>query len=66
MKEEEYEVEKILCNSEPVFARGSNGAMPFLSQNRNAIEMTDSGQEQDPIKIKNKGHRASIAKTIDR
>ena len=50
MKEDEYEVEKILCNSEPVFARGSNGAMPFLSQNRNAIEMTDSGQEQDPIK----------------
>ena len=78
MKEDEYEakfgkkrgllnLERILSNSEPVIDRDSNGAMPFLRPNRNDIEMTDtrSGQEQDPIKIKNKGHRTSIAKAID-
>ena len=58
-------LEKILSNSEPVIARDSNGATPFLLQGRNDIEMTDSGQEQDAIKLKNKGHRASIAKAID-
>ena len=76
MKEDEYEakfvkkrglfnLEKILSNSEPVIT--SNGVMPFLPRNRNEIEMIDSDQEhaQDPIKIKNKGHRASIAKAID-
>ena len=73
MKEDEYEVkfvkkrgllnlEKILSNSEPVIAQDSNGAMPVLSQKRNDI---DSAQGKDPIKIKNKGHRASIAKAID-
>ena len=76
MKEDEYEakfvkkrgllnLEKILSNSEPVIT--SNGVMPFLPRNRNEIEMIDSDQEhaQDPIKIKNKGYRASIAKAID-
>jgi len=58
-------LEKILSNSEPVISRDSNGAMPFLPQNRNDIEMADSGQEQDAIKVKNKGHRTSISKDID-
>lgn len=74
MKEDEYEVKLLkkrgllnLSNSEPVIARDSNGAIPFLPQNKNDIEMIDSSQEhaQDPIKIKNKGHRTSIAKAID-
>lgn len=76
MKEDEYEVnfvkkrgllnlEKILSNSEPAIPRDNNGAMPFLPENRNDNEMADSGQEQDPIKFKNKGHRTSIAKAID-
>ena len=64
-KRELLNLEKILSNSEPVIARDSNGAMPFLPPNRNDIEMNYSGQEQDPIKIKNKGHRTSIAKAID-
>ena len=64
-KRELLNLEKILSNSEPVIARDSNGLMPFLPPNRNDIEMTYSGQEQDPIKIKNKGHRTSIAKAID-
>jgi len=76
MKEDEYEVnfvkkrgllnlEKILSNSEPAILRDNNGAMPFLPENRNDNEMADSGQEQDPLKFKNKGHRTSIAKAID-
>ena len=76
MKEDEYEVrfvkkrgllnlEKILSKSEPAITQDSNGAMPFLSQNGNDIEMTGSAEGQDPMKIKNKGHRTSIAKAID-
>jgi len=76
MKEEEYEVKfakkrgllnlkNILSISEPVIAKDSNGTMPFLSQNRNDIEMTDGGQKQDSIKIKKRRHRASIPKAID-
>ena len=76
MQEDEYEVKfvkkrgllnlkKILSISEPVIAKDTNGTMPFLSQNRNDIEMTDGGQKQDPIKIKKRRHRASIPRAVD-
>ena len=76
MKEDEHELkfvkkrrllnlEKILSKSEPVTVLDSSGAMPFPPQNRSDIEVTGSAQEQRPMKIKNKGHRTSIAKAID-
>ena len=76
MKEDEYEMKfvkkrgllnlgKILSASEPAIARDSNGAIPFLPQNRNDVEMADSAEERDPMKIKEKRPRASIAKAID-
>ena len=49
-------LEKLLSNSEPVITRNSGLSV---------IEMTDSSKEQEPIEIKRKGRRASIAKSVD-
>jgi len=76
MKEDKYEVkfvkkrgllnlEKILSKSEPAIARDSNGAIPFLPQNRNDAEIAESAEEQDPVTSKKRGHRTSLAKAID-
>lgn len=56
-------LEKLLSNSEPVIAR--NSGIPLMSGNKNDIEMIDRSKEQDPIEIKKKGPRASIAGGVD-
>ena len=56
-------LEKLLSNSEPVITR--NSELPLVSVNKSDIEMIDNSKEQEPIEIKKKGRRASIAKSVD-
>ena len=44
--------------------RNSNGAMPFLSHNRNNIEITSSVQGQHAIKIRTKDNKPLLPKLL--